>query len=461
MGSILNKSKTYNKTSDSILGNDTNWPICNDLFSRYTTNEVFNTHIDNCQNKFPDLPLLSKHSSSNTVERPNYDIKFPTKMANLRQKIMEHTVPFIEGANKLTVRRSHILEDSRELFHNFNNHKELKILFEGENKSAASDAGGLSKEWFTVVSQELLNPENKYFSRCDSDKISYFINEESEEAKDKDEMYYFVGLFMAKALFDKIPLNLWLSRAIYKYILDEDSLTLDELKDFDQPLYNSLKYINNNNIEEGSICDEMYFTHLRRSGVEEELTPGGKEIKINESNKYQFMCVKIQFVSKEIVESQLNSLKRGFFSLIKQKWIKDFKSDELESAICGESEIDLHDWIINTVYKGEYTPKHQVIRWFWDWMTDYTQEELIKVMQFCTGTQRLPIGGFKALEGNRGSKSPFTIEEIAYSKSSPYPRAHTCFNRLQLPKYQSYKELKKNMDFIVTQDQIYGFGLED
>ena len=350
MGAILNKHKHQNLTNDTTLGIDTNWPICNYLFSKNTTNEAFNNHIDMCQNKMPDVPLLFKYSSSNTSEKPNYSLKFETKLANLRQKIIEHTVPFIEGANKLTVRRSHILEDSRDHFQTFDNHKELKILFEGENKSAASDAGGLSKEWFTVVSQELLNPENKFFSLCDSDKISYFINEESEEAKDKDDMYYFVGLFMAKALFDKIPLNLCLSKSIYKYILDEDSLTLDELKDFDQPLYNSLKYINNNNIDEGGVWDEMYFTHLRKNGVEEELTPGGKEIHVNEGNKFEFIWVKIQFVSKEIVESQLNSLKRGFFSLIKKKWIKDFKSDELELAIWGESEIDLKDWIAFTQY---------------------------------------------------------------------------------------------------------------
>lgn len=119
-----------------------------------------------------------------------------------------NTIPFIEGANKLTVRRSNILEDSIETFNNFNNRKELKILFEGENKSAASDAGGLSKEWFTLVSQELINSKNKLFTQCDSEKISYFIDEDSEEMKDKDDLFYFVGVFMAKALFDKVPLNM-------------------------------------------------------------------------------------------------------------------------------------------------------------------------------------------------------------------------------------------------------------
>ena len=48
---------------------------------------------------------------------------------------------------------------------------------------------------------------------------------------------------MAKALFDKVPLNIWLSKAIYKYILGDDGLDLNDLKDFDRSLHNSLKYI--------------------------------------------------------------------------------------------------------------------------------------------------------------------------------------------------------------------------
>ena len=398
---------------------------------------------------------------SNTAqEPPNYNLKLSDKLSKLRQKINNNTIPFIEGANKLTVRRNSILDDSIETFNNFNNRKELKILFEGENKSAASDAGGLSKEWFTLVSQELLNPENKFFTQWDSDKISYFISEDSEECKNKDDMFYFAGLFMAKAIFDKIPLNLWLSKSIYKYILGEDGLDLEELKDFDRSLYSSLKYINDNNIDD-EVCSEMYFTHSRKNGIEEALIENGKKTKITESNKYQFIWVKIDFVTKEIVESQLESLKRGFLSLINKSWIKDFTSEDLENVLWGESEISIIDWETNTHYKGYYNADHEVVRWFWDVMGSYSQNELKRFLQFCTGTPRLPIGGFKALEGNRGSKSPFTIEEIAYSKDSLYPRAHTCFNRLQLPHYKSYKDVKKHLDFIVINENIYGFGLED
>lgn len=205
----------------------------------------------------------------------------------------------------------------------------------------------------------------------------------------------------------------------------------------------------------------MYFTHLRKNGTEEELTQNGKDIKVTEANKYQFICVKTDFVTKEIVESQLSSLKRGFFSLIDKSWLKGFTAEDLERTVCGESEISVTEWEINTVYKGGYNDDHEVIRWFWDVLHSYEQKELVKILQFCTGTPKLPIGGFNALQGNRGNKSPFTIEYMIYSPTAPYPRAHTCFNRLQLPRYKHYKELKEHLDYVIQQDQIYGFGLEE
>lgn len=40
------------------------------------------------------------------------------------------------------------------------------------------------------------------------------------------------------------------------------------------------------------------------------------------------------------------------------------------------------------------------------------------------------------------------------------PRAHTCFNRLDLPKYPSYNHCKTAIDFVAN-NEIIGFGLEE
>lgn len=57
--------------------------------------------------------------------------------------------------------------------------------------------------------------------------------------------------------------------------------------------------------------------------------------------------------------------------------------------------IDLQDWHDNTEYKNPYNASHQMIKWFWDLMQEFDQEQLSRVLHFCTGSSRTPIHGFK------------------------------------------------------------------
>lgn len=104
------------------------------------------------------------------------------------------------------------------------------------------------------------------------------------------------------------------------------------------------------------------------------------------------------------------------------------------------------------------------IRRFWKVMETYSQVELARILQFCTGSSRLPLGGFRSLESHRSEKSKFSIQKVAFDSSkghlSNLPKAHTCFNRLDLPRYPSYEDLKLSLDYI-AQNDIVGFGIEE
>jgi len=64
------------------------------------------------------------------------------------------------------------------------------------------------------------------------------------------------------------------------------------------------------------------------------------------------------------------------------------------------------------------------------------------------------------LESNRGEISKFCIVGVEYTKNKiNYIRAHTCFNRIDLPKYHSQEEVKKAINFIIKND-IVGFGID-
>lgn len=108
------------------------------------------------------------------------------------------------------------------------------------------------------------------------------------------------------------------------------------------------------------------------------------------------------------VSAQLKDLTDGFHKVIPQNWIQIFTPEELEAAICGNPHIDLEDWKKNTELKG-YGKWSMTISRFWKAMETYSQIELSRILQFCTGTSRLPLGGFKSLESNRGEKAKFCL----------------------------------------------------
>lgn len=137
-----------------------------------------------------------------------------------------------------------------------------------------------------------------------------------------------------------------------------------------------------------------------------------------------------------------------------------FNSDELELILCGQPYVDVEDWKDHTQYRGKFNAKHKVVKWFWDRMASLNQEELSRFLQFATGTSRVPIGGFASLESNRGEISHFCIVQVPYvNTGSNYIKAHTCFNRIDLPMYPNEKQLVDAINYVIR-NEILGFGID-
>ena len=62
------------------------------------------------------------------------------------------------------------------------------------------------------------------------------------------------------------------------------------------------------------------------------------------------------------------------------------------------AKIDLDDWRKNTKY-GNLTKDAEIVIWFWDILAKFTDVEIARLLQFCTGTSRVPLAGFSQLRG--------------------------------------------------------------
>jgi len=66
--------------------------------------------------------------------------------------------------------------------------------------------------------------------------------------------------------------------------------------------------------------------------------------------------------------------------------------------ISGVSKIDVEDWRRNTRLKA-CSAQSPVVQWFWRAVTQFDDERRARLLQFVTGSYRVPVDGFRALKG--------------------------------------------------------------
>jgi len=155
------------------------------------------------------------------------------------------------------------------------------------------------------------------------------------------------------------------------------------------------------------------------------------------------------------IQQQIDSFLEGFYEIIPKRLISIFDEQELELLIAGLHTIDIEDLKLNTEYH-KYTESSLQIQWFWRALRSFDQADRAKFLQFVTGTSKVPLLGFAKLEGMNGVQK-FQIHRDDRS-TDRLPCAHTCFNQLDLPAYETYDKLFSQL-LKAIQECTEGFGL--
>ncbi|XP_046999010.1 E3 ubiquitin-protein ligase Nedd-4 isoform X3 [Schistocerca americana] len=343
---------------------------------------------------------------------------------------------------EIKVRRQNILEDSYRIISSVNRLDLLKtklwVEFEGE---VGLDYGGLAREWFFLLSKEMFNPYYGLFEYSAMDNYTLQINPFSGLCNEEHLNYFrFIGRIAGMAVYHGKLLDAFFIRPFYKMMLNKP-IDLKDMESVDSEYYNSLLWIKENDPSELELTfcvDEESFGHFSQR----ELKPDGANIPVTNENKDEYISLVIQWRFVSRVQEQMNAFLNGFEGLVPLPLVKIFDEHELELLMCGIQNIDVKDWKQNTLYKGDYHPNHITVQWFWRVVLSFNNEMRARLLQFVTGTSRVPMNGFKELYGSNGPQL-FTIEK--WGTPENYPRAHTCFNRLDLPPYESYQQLREKL----------------
>lgn len=416
-------------------------------------------HPSYCQS--PRGSPVSSPQNSPGTQRANarapapYKRDFEAKLRNFYRKLETKGYGQGPGKLKLIIRRDHLLEDAFNQIMCYSRkdlqRSKLYVSFVGEE---GLDYSGPSREFFFLVSRELFNPYYGLFEYSANDTYTVQISPMSAFVDNHHEWFRFSGRILGLALIHQYLLDAFFTRPFYKGLL-RISCELSDLEYLDEEFHQSLQWMKDNDIED--MLDLTFTVNEEVFGqiTERELKPGGANIPVTEKNKKEYIERMVKWRIERGVVQQTESLVRGFCEVVDARLVSVFDARELELVIAGTAEIDLSDWRNSTEYRGGYHDHHIVIRWFWAAVERFNNEQRLRLLQFVTGTSSIPYEGFAALRGSNGPRR-FCVEK--WGKVSSLPRAHTCFNRLDLPPYPSFSMLYEKM--LTAVEETSTFGLE-
>uniref|UniRef100_A0A8C9VZG3 HECT-type E3 ubiquitin transferase n=1 Tax=Scleropages formosus TaxID=113540 RepID=A0A8C9VZG3_SCLFO len=360
----------------------------------------------------------------------------------------------VSGHVNIMVSRQTLFEDSFHQIMDLNPQdlrKKPNITFLGE---PGLDHGGLTREWFFLLSHDVFNPSYCLFEYAGKSNYSLTISPASTIYPDNLSCFCFVGRFIAMAAFHGRFITSGFSLPLYKCMLQK-KLTIKDLESVDPVFYNSLIWIRDNNIEECGL-DLCFSVDIEVLGqiITHDLKPDGSNVSVNEDNKEEYIRLIAEWQFFKGMDEQIKAFLKGFSEVVPLPWLQYFDAKDLEvkMMLCGVQEVDLDDWQRNTVYRI-YTRNSKQIIWFWKFVKEADNEVRLQLLQFVTGTKRLPLGGFAELIGSSGPHK-FCIQKVG--KHTQLPRSQTCSNTLDLPPYKSYMQLKKKLLFAMEETE--GFG---
>ena len=376
------------------------------------------------------MNMLLKHPK--LLDFENKRLYFRKRVQGLARQLSHH------ARLALNIRRPHAFEDSFNQLRVVSKSQlrsPLKVTFTGEE---GVDVGGVSREWYQVMSREMFNPAISLFEAVPQGSSTYQPNPNSivqtDEARGISHLDYFkfVGHVVGKALLDDQVIDAHFTRSFYKHMLGQP-LTYKDIEGVDPDFFKNLTWMLDHSID--GVLDLTFSEENDFFGQKSviELCPNGANIKVTDENKRDYVDAIARHRMTSAIQPQIHAFLEGFWNVLPRVSLQLFSDHELELMISGLPDIDVLDLRANCEYHGGYNATSQVILWFWEILIAMDREQRALLLQFVTGTSKVPVGGFGELQAISG-RQKFQIHK-AYGDTDRLPTAHTCFNQLDLPPY--------------------------
>ena len=344
----------------------------------------------------------------------------------------------------INIRRKNLIEDAlNELSKkDVKLQNPIKVRFLGEQ---GVDEGGVRKEFFLLFIRQIFDPNYGMFNYNEKTRL-YWFNHYTFEPKIK---YELIGIIFGLAIYNNIILDVKFPLTVYRKLLGLKP-TLEDMKECDPELYKNFKFLKETKDANLKQDLDLDFTVTDDKFGEKLIIPlkkDGEKIPVDFNNKDEYVELYLDWYFNKSIQEVFSSFERGFYRVFNRDLSKILSPEELELIICGTQVLDFNELKKVCKYE-EYNENDITIKYFWEVLLNFSEEEKKKFLSFVTGCDRAPIDGLGSL--------PITISNGG-SDLEQLPSAHTCFNNLILPNYKNKEKLKTKI--LIAMNYSEGFGL--
>jgi len=356
------------------------------------------------------------------------------------------------NVDRLVVHRHHLVDSVLQYFRDLPLAKmrsKLKVVFHEE---AGVDEGGLLTEMFRIFFDSLFQGHGNLFVGSEAASTRDYVASEGDNVvksqsilcvlpmnTDKNplriENLRAFGRALVKALYEGRRIGNKLCPAVFKYITGA-TVGIRDLQMFDPETTRSLQWT----LATSGVAS--LGLHFESIGAPD-LGP------VNDSNKIQFVKLKVEEILVKCRKPHLEAIKLGFSEALKalssdaSPFLSLISHTDWRVLLCGESTAVTAAQIIAVTSFSGFPRTSLVPQWTKEVIMSLKDDDLLKFLVFVTGSPSLPV------PVSASPESSFTMLVRRQPLSDMLPVAHTCFFHLDMPEYRDKDTLRSKLVYAV------------